>query len=204
MDAVQLVKKDHDRVEELFVRFKGGGGLTGIVRRMTGNVPARQRRTALAGICDELDAHAHIEEEILYPAIRATGDPDLAGQLDEALKEHAGVKDHVAWIRAHFDDDEVDARVGQLKSDVEHHVSEEENEMLPRVEELIPEAERVALGRRMQARKRELLGRARPAAAPPRKTAARKQTARKAVAAPRRARKASKVRRTRAKSRKRA
>src|SRR5204862_944195 len=56
MDAIQLIMKDHDRVEELFARFKGGGGLTGLVRRVTGNVPARERRTAVERICRELDA----------------------------------------------------------------------------------------------------------------------------------------------------
>ena len=72
MDAIELIMKDHDRVEELFARFKGGGGLTGLVRRVTGNVPARERRTAVEHICRELDVHTRVEEEILYPAAQAT------------------------------------------------------------------------------------------------------------------------------------
>jgi len=165
MDAIELVKKDHDKVEELFARFKGGGGVTGLVRRMTGNVTSRERKTAVAGICQELDVHAKIEEEILYPAIIATGDPELRKMIDEAIREHAGVKAQIAALRQHPDDEDLDAKVSQLESDVNHHVREEENEMLPRVEERIPENERAALGRRMQQRKRALSGRATPATA---------------------------------------
>jgi hypothetical protein len=83
MDAITLIKKDHDKVEELFARYNGGGGLTGLVKRITGNVPVRQKTTALEGICRELDVHARIEEEILYPALRKTGDPELQRQVDE-------------------------------------------------------------------------------------------------------------------------
>ena len=170
MDAIELVKKDHDRVEELFARFKGGGGLTGLVRRVTGNVPPRQRRLAVEGICRELDVHARIEEEILYPAVRATEDAELQKLVDESLREHARVKEHVAWLCQHHADEELDDRVTALELDVQHHVNEEENEMLPRVEQLLPEAQRAALGRRMQQRKRELgAGRAAPTRAAARK-----------------------------------
>ena len=60
-----------------------------------------------------------------------------------------------------------------LEQDVQHHVNEEENDLLPRLEQLISEAIRTALGRRMQARKREL-GATRAA---PARTATRKRQA---------------------------
>jgi len=43
-----------------------------------------------------------------------------------------------------------------LEQDVQHHVSEEENVMLPRLQELLSESDRASLGRRIQARKRAL------------------------------------------------
>ena len=175
MDAIDLVKKDHDRVEELFRRFKGGGGLTGLVRRATGTVPPRQRRTAVEGICRELDVHARIEEEILYPAIRSIHDADLDRMVKESLREHARVKRDVAALRRRSDGEGVEDRVAALEECVNHHVSEEENEMLPRVADLLDPAKREALGRRMQARKRALAaGRPATRAAAGRRAAARK------------------------------
>jgi hemerythrin superfamily protein len=207
MDAIELIKKDHERVNELFTRYNGGGTLTGLVRRMTGNgVSSRQKRTTLQTICRELDVHARVEEEIFYPAVRATGDPELAKQLDEAFREHAGVKEQIASLRATPDADDVDERVSKLQGDVDHHVREEENEMLPRVEDLIPESERAALGRRMQGRKRALGGAPRKAASA-RRTATRRATRTaktRTATAKRRVRKpATKAKRARTKTRRR-
>ena len=158
MDAIELIMKDHDRVEELFARFKGGGGLTGLVRRVTGNVPARERRTAVEHICRELDVHTRVEEEILYPAAQATADTEVQRLVAESLAEHTRVKEHVAWLREHHaeaSDEDIDARMSALEQDVQHHVSEEENDMLPRLQELLSESDRktAARARKSGARK---------------------------------------------------
>jgi hemerythrin superfamily protein len=195
MDAITLIKKDHDKVEELFARYNGGGGLTGLVKRITGNVPARQKTTALEGICRELDVHARIEEEILYPALRRTGDPELQRQVDESIREHARVKDLVGKLRNRTSepDAETGSMVSELQQCVDHHVREEENEMFPRMEEIVPEPERRELGRQLQERKRALGGgtarRARPAARGRTRTAAvRRSVAKKTTARPRKKR----------------
>jgi iron-sulfur cluster repair protein YtfE (RIC family) len=167
MDAIQLLKKDHEHVATLFSRYHGGGGITGLVKRVTGNVPPRERRSALEQICRELEAHTQIEEEIFYPAVRGTGDAELRRLVDESLREHQRVKQQVSQLRGRSPErDDVDERVTALEKDVEHHVSEEENEMFPRVEQWIGERERAELGKRMQARKQAAKnGRARAASA---------------------------------------
>src|SRR4029453_1406004 len=77
---------------------------------------------------------------------------------------HSKVKGEVARLRAtRGDGEDVDSRMSQLEQDVEHHASEEEREMFPRFEELMPEEEREDIGRRMQALKRGAS--ARPASA---------------------------------------
>jgi len=181
MDVIEIVKKDHDRVEELFSKFRGGGGLTGLVKRVTGNVSTRQRRTAVVAICRELDIHARLEEEILYPAARATGDGELARQIDESLREHARVKAMVHELQTtSFEGEELDNRVNALEECVSHHVNEEEGEMLPRVDEVMSPEQRADLGRRFQAGKRRSAPRARKATARARatRTGGRRRTAR--------------------------
>jgi len=163
MDAIELLKKDHQKVTELFKRFNGGGGLTGMVKRVAGSIPERQRRQAADQICRELDVHALIEEEIFYPAVRALNDDELNSQLSEAFNEHATVKRQVAMIRNGIGRDaDLQSKVDELQKCVDHHVSEEEGEMFPRVEELMDEGRRSELGRALQARKSQAM----PARAP--------------------------------------
>ena len=160
MDVIEVVRKDHDRVEELFSRYHGGGGITGLVKGITGNVPAKQRRAAVEGLCRELDLHARLEEEILYPAARATGDGQLVRLIDESRREHARLKETVRELRGRSGEAEsLENEVNALQEQVEHHVSEEEGEMLPLLEQVMAAERRAELGRRFQAGKRQPGGR---------------------------------------------
>jgi len=154
MDAIEMLTNDHNTVRELFKKFNGGGGVTGLVRRTIGSVSNRERQQALRRACTELKVHTRIEEEIFYPAVTALGDEELVKQVKEALREHAKVKQEVSRLQdARADEPGVDERMADLERDVEHHASEEENEMFPRLEELMPEKERRDLATRMRALK---------------------------------------------------
>src|SRR5690242_21176979 len=118
MDAIELLKKDHQEVTKLFQRFSSGKG-------------GRAANGVVAKICEELDVHALIEEEIFYPAVRQAG-RELASKVDESLREHARVKEQVAELRREMEggaDADLGPRVMALQQDVEHHVTEEEGEM---------------------------------------------------------------------------
>lgn len=154
MDVIELLKQDHERVRTLFQRFRGGGGLTGLVKRVTGTVSARERRATAEKICRELEIHTRLEEEIFYPAVRATEDATLRELVGESLREHGQIKEQVAALRAEPTNAELDTHVTSIEQWVEHHVGEEENDMFPRVEEVMPEERRAELASRMQARKR--------------------------------------------------
>jgi hemerythrin superfamily protein len=189
MDAIELLTNDHNKVRELFKKFNGGGGLTGLVRRTVGTVDPRERRSSLAQICQELTVHTRIEEDIFYPAVRALGDGELNAQLAEALSEHGKVKEEVRRLRGKDGtEDGLDSQVGQLEQDVEHHAGEEEREMFPRLEELMPEDQRVALGKQLQAAKRgtkaSVTGQA-PAAKARATSKPKRRATRKAASAPR-------------------
>ena len=184
MDAIELLEKDHQKVTELFRRFNGGGGLTGLVKRVTGNVPDRQRRQAADQICRELEVHTVIEEEIFYPAVRALNDDRLNGMLAEAFKEHATVKQLVATIRNGIGvDDDLQSKMNELQSNVDHHVREEEHEMFPRVELLMDAPRRDRLARDMRARKQQVEPRPARRRATVARTRARTRTRRRTVAA---------------------
>ena len=184
MDAIELLEKDHQKVTELFRRFNGGGGLTGLVKRVTGNVSDRQRRQAADQICRELEVHTTIEEELFYPAVRALNDDRLNGMLAEAFKEHATVKQLVATIRNAIGvDSDLQSKMNELQSDVDHHVREEEHEMFPRVELLMDAPRRDRLAREMRARKQQAQPRPARRRAMATRTRARTRTRRRTTAA---------------------
>jgi len=155
MDAIKLLINDHDKVRQLFRDFNGGGGLRGLVRRSVGSVTTGERRRAVRQVCKELEMHTSIEEQIFYPAVTALEDRDLERQVDEALREHATVKEEVARLKgAKGDEAGLNDQMSQLEHDVEHHATEEENEMFPRLEELMSAEKREDLARQMRALKR--------------------------------------------------
>ena len=141
-DAVALLTADHDKVKKLFREFeKCDASHQGLKHDL-----AQQ-------ICMDLTIHATIEEEIFYPAVRAeTGDEE---QVDEALEEHGSIKEMVEYIRGMASGDgDLDATVQKLRESVEHHVSEEEKEMFPKLRQ--SDADLVELRDQLQDRKEEL------------------------------------------------
>jgi len=141
-DAVALLTADHDKVKKLFREFeKSDASHQGLKHDL-----AQQ-------ICMDLTIHATIEEEIFYPAVRAeTGDEE---QVDEALEEHGSIKEMVEHIRGMaVGDSELDGTVQKLRECVEHHVSEEEREMFPKMRQ--GDADLLELRNQLQDRKEEL------------------------------------------------
>ena len=142
-DAVALLKKDHDEVEELFAQFEKASG------------DGRKEKLARE-ICRQLTIHAQIEEEIFYPACEGKVEEDL---LKESYVEHDAAKLLIAEIEAGGPSDEFyDSKVKVLSEEIEHHVQEEEK----RMEGLFAQAKKAgldmdALGEQLAQRKMALL-----------------------------------------------
>jgi hypothetical protein len=145
VDAIDLLKKDHDEVDALFRDYEA---------LAEGDGDAGDRRTLSTQICGLLAVHAMIEEEIFYPAARAADvDPDL---LDEAEIEHGSAKELIAQIGAARSSDALyDARVNVLGEYIRHHVKEEEGELFPACRKSA--LDMAKLGAQLQERKDQLL-----------------------------------------------
>jgi len=149
MDAISLLKDDHDAVEAL---------LTELAESTSRAV--KKRAELLEKIRVELKAHATIEEEIFYPAFKAKGDrADDDKMYFEALEEHRAAGDLVLpdLLNTPVDSEKFSGRAKVLKELVKHHADEEEKEMFPRSKKLLSKDELAALGTRMAARKTELV-----------------------------------------------
>src|SRR6185369_16288491 len=117
MDAFELLKKDHEKVSGIFEKLEP-----------TTERGVKTREELFTQLKRELDIHAQIEEQILYPVLKEadeTHDITL-----EAFEEHNVVKQLLAELEELPKDDETwQAKLTVLKENVEHHVEEEEGEM---------------------------------------------------------------------------
>lgn len=145
-DALSLLAADHKEVDKLFKAYE---------KLVKDEADGDERLEISQQICQMLSAHADIEEEIFYPALRGAMEED--DLLDEAEVEHASVKDLVSQIEEMDPDDDLyDAKVKVLGEYVRHHVQEEENEIFPKARKA--ELDLAQLGTELQARKQELMG----------------------------------------------
>jgi len=144
MDAFELLKADHQKVNSLFDELEAATG--------------KAKLGVFDQIKTELELHTHIEETIFYPALEK---PEETHDLTlEAYEEHKMVKTLLAKLSgARTADDEWQAQAKVLRENVEHHVDEEENELFDKADDALSDEEIEALGQRMEAEKARKQGR---------------------------------------------
>jgi hemerythrin superfamily protein len=144
LDAVDLLKADHQKVKQLFDQ------LDTITKQGASNT---EKTALVAQIRDELSVHESVENEVFFPAVReilrkndvlqeATEDQEEAGDAIQALGElNAG-------------DPGFDKKLSELGGKIAAHAAEEESDVFPQVKKSNIDTE--VLGEKMTARKKEL------------------------------------------------
>jgi iron-sulfur cluster repair protein YtfE (RIC family) len=146
MNAIELLKKDHEKVAGLFKKYEGAG-----------DDASSEKEELFRMIKRELDVHARIEEEIFYPAAKQVPSEEAKELVAEAGEEHKQIKTLLAELDGmDADDEQFDAKMTVLKEDVEHHVEEEQDEMFPKVRKALGNDRLEDLGRQLEARKQSL------------------------------------------------
>jgi hemerythrin superfamily protein len=139
MDALELLKQDHQAVKSLFDQIDDAED-------------AKQRKKLFDQIDTELNVHAHIEETVFYPEMQKID--ELKDMVEEALEEHQEVKTLLEEIeRLDPEGEQFSASVEELMENVEHHVAEEEDEMFPKVRERCDQATLDRLGDQLESAK---------------------------------------------------
>ena len=145
MDALSLLKEDHDKVKKLLKDLDS-----------TTERGVKTREQLFNKIKQELEIHEAIEEEIFYPALK--DHPKTKELTLEAYEEHHVVDLVMAEIEAiPFDQETWGAKFTVMKENVEHHIEEEEGEMFKQAKQVFDEDELSQLGESMAKRKQELL-----------------------------------------------
>ena len=130
MNALSLLKRDHDEVKKMLATLDE-----------TTERAIKTRGETFTKLRSELDIHETIEEEIFYPA----------------LKDHPKTKDiALEGYEEHHVVDTVMGEMLDLEVSDEHHIEEEETEMFRQARQVFDEAELQELGSRMEVRKAQL------------------------------------------------
>jgi hemerythrin superfamily protein len=139
MNAIELLKSDHDTVERLFQKVKA--------------TEESEHKELFQKIKAELDVHTHIEEKIFYPRLKQ--EEELKDITLEGVEEHHQAKMFLRELASLSDDSEkFEPKLKVLMEDITHHVQEEEGEMFPKVEKVIPSVELEELGKAMAEEKK--------------------------------------------------
>jgi hemerythrin superfamily protein len=108
-------------------------------------------------ICDALEIHATLEEEIFYPAMRQRDAKEPF--IHKAEPEHNEMRRVIAELRrTSGSDPRHDDLMMELMRDVIHHVADEETKLLPQAEAIFPKERLSEMGARMTSRRMQLVG----------------------------------------------
>ena len=143
MDAITLLKNDHEKVSAIFEKLEP-----------TTERALKTREELFAKLKAELDVHAHIEETIFYPAIKDAA--ETRAITLEGYEEHHVVKILLSELASMpVDTEQWTAKLKVLKENVEHHVEEEETDMFKSAREVFSKEQLDEFGARMEAEKKQ-------------------------------------------------
>jgi hypothetical protein len=117
MNALTLLKQDHSNVDSLFKRFEA----------LADDASPAEKQEIVEKVITMLSVHAELEEQLLYPAMRAALDDDA--DVLEGIEEH-----HVAKVllweldKLPATHERFDAKMAVLIESIRHHVAEEEED----------------------------------------------------------------------------
>lgn len=142
-----MLRQDHKKVKEMFRQYEE-----------LGDNALKSKQRLAEEIFRELEIHTQLEEEIFYPAARGADEEELGEVVAEGYEEHHVADVLIAEIRAlQPDNEQFDAKMKVLSENIEHHIEEEEKEMLPPAERALRGEQMEVITGQMQAMKQRLM-----------------------------------------------
>jgi hemerythrin-like domain-containing protein len=143
-DAIVLLKDEHREIRKAFRAFEDAGER------------AETRKGQLVDrIIELLTIHTYIENEVMYPRVRALL-PELEDDVLESYEEHHVADVLVMELAAMKPDDErFDAKTTVLIESVEHHMEEEEGEWFPQVRKSLGRKQLQEIGAEMAEKRKQ-------------------------------------------------
>lgn len=143
MDAITLLKADHEKVDALFSQLEE-----------TTESAEKTRTELFTKLKQELDLHAHVEEKIFYPALKES--EETRDITMEGIQEHHVVKVLLRELDAMPVTSETwTAKLKVLQENVEHHVEEEEDDMFKKARNVLSKDQLEELGTLIEQEKQD-------------------------------------------------
>lgn len=144
MDALELLKQDHEKVKQMISELE-----------QTGDEQREKREEIFAQLKRELTIHEILEEEIVYPTFE--NQAKLKEIVLEGYQEHH-VVDLVfgEMMEIDADDENWSAKLSVAKENVEHHIEEEEGQMFKIARGIFDGQQLAEMGNLLASRKQEL------------------------------------------------
>ncbi len=139
MDALELLKQDHQKVKELFEQAE--------------EAESKAQQKIFEQIKTELETHARIEETVFYPAVQEH--EELKDMVLESLEEHKQIKTLLREMdNLASDSEKFEPKLKVLMENVEHHAEEEEEgKMFPKLRQIMGKQKLEQLGADLEAAK---------------------------------------------------
>jgi hemerythrin superfamily protein len=136
MNALELLKQDHDKIRDLFAEAK----------------TYTDMRRLFESIKNALEAHTHMEEVVFYPEYEKH--ERLKDLVQDAKAQHGLIKELLHDLEQ-SDGPEFENSFQTLMAEVQLHMTEEENEIFPQVRSLTGGPDLSELGKELEADKME-------------------------------------------------
>lgn len=137
MNVLEFLKQDHQQAMNIMNQIE------------TANTGGQQARTDLFNqLKSALTLHTRMEEQIFYPELE--NHQETRDLIREAYSEHQEVDELLAEISSLSPTSgDFNNKIAELRDSVEHHVNEEENQMFPKVQQILGQDQLNEMGRRM-------------------------------------------------------
>lgn len=143
----EMLQQDHEKVKNALSR---------ILETTEG--AEKTRAQLFEQVKKDLEIHTRFEEEVFYPTFREEKpDKEAKAEVEDALNEHDEAKKMLSKISS-IDPTSPDfaKQIETLKQALEHHISDEEDEMFPQARKTVSDEEAVAMADRYQAMKKSM------------------------------------------------
>lgn len=141
MDAIALLCHDHRMVEQLFRDYRAAANTT-------------QRRGVVDVIVRELSKHAALEELMVYPMAKKAL-PNAEPDIETRLAVHMDVKRTLTELDGlEAGDERADGLMGQLEREIAKHVRQDEEDLFPKLREVLDQQALTELGEALDKGKR--------------------------------------------------
>lgn len=133
MNAINFLIHEHNKVKQLLENIEQ-------------NHSYHKKKIIFDKVCSELLVHEKMEKEIWYPYFRYK----LDNTVQHLVSEENSAEKAISSIKSIDDEERWNEKFKKFKSQVEHHVEEEENRLFPIAKEILHKTQLRNIGKQMR------------------------------------------------------